>query len=150
MEYYKKVDKSLFRYGITIPNKHLNEFTFGEIPKAGTSATQPPGMFPEPERTPVEARSSRAGAKCARKELIAAASSIFKSQGRHSIHRFKARGRYRNNARLCRVIHEPRQRSPVLRRRDLLVGGQSRLRQLFEAAPANDTRNIHCGRHAAA
>jgi hypothetical protein len=37
MEYYKKVDKSMFRYGITVPNKILKEFTFGLIPKPGTS-----------------------------------------------------------------------------------------------------------------
>lgn len=37
MEYYKKVDKSLFRYGVTLPQKIRKEFSFNKIPKAGTS-----------------------------------------------------------------------------------------------------------------
>ena len=37
MEYYKKVDKSMFRYGITLPNKILKDFTFDHIPEPGTS-----------------------------------------------------------------------------------------------------------------
>jgi hypothetical protein len=37
MEYYKKVDKSLFRYGTSIPKKRLKEFTYNKIPKVGTS-----------------------------------------------------------------------------------------------------------------
>ena len=37
MEYYKKVDKSMFRYGVTLPNKILKEFTYDNIPNPGTS-----------------------------------------------------------------------------------------------------------------
>ena len=37
MEYYKKVDKSMFRYGVTLPNKIIKEFTYDNIPEAGTS-----------------------------------------------------------------------------------------------------------------
>ena len=37
MEYYKKVDKSMFRYGVTLPQKIVKEFTYGKIPKPGTS-----------------------------------------------------------------------------------------------------------------
>jgi hypothetical protein len=53
MEYYKKVDKSLFRYGITIPNKKLNEFTFEKIPKPGTS--RPVTLFWRKKRTKYDA-----------------------------------------------------------------------------------------------
>ena len=37
MEYYKKADKSMFRYGITLPARIVKEFTFGHVPKPGTS-----------------------------------------------------------------------------------------------------------------
>jgi len=53
VEYYKKVDKSLFRYGITIPNKRLNEFTFGKIPKAGTS--RPVKLYWKKRKKPFDA-----------------------------------------------------------------------------------------------
>ena len=37
MEYYKKVDKSMFRYGVSIPKKTTRDFIIGRIPKPGSS-----------------------------------------------------------------------------------------------------------------
>jgi hypothetical protein len=36
MEYYKKIDKSVFHYGITILNKNIDDFTFGKTLNPGT------------------------------------------------------------------------------------------------------------------
>jgi len=36
MEYYKKVDKSFFRYGVTLPNKYVDTFLCGKSIAAGT------------------------------------------------------------------------------------------------------------------
>jgi len=53
MEYYKKVDKSLFRYGVTLPKKTLKDFTFNAIPKPGTS--RPVTLFWKNKRKKFEA-----------------------------------------------------------------------------------------------
>ena len=37
MSYYKKIDKSFFRYGFTIPNEHINEFLCGQNIERGKS-----------------------------------------------------------------------------------------------------------------